>query len=62
MEHMLQKPAACDARCVQMHHESYTCRNICCSRSCLATSLAEEPDTSIQVFENSAHADSMNTT
>lgn len=29
--------------------------------SCLATSLAEDPETSIHVFENKAHADSINT-
>lgn len=29
--------------------------------SCLATSLADDPETSIQVFENSAQAVSMNT-
>lgn len=29
--------------------------------SCLATSLAEDPETSIHVLENKAHADSMNT-
>eukprot|EP00962_Isochrysis_galbana_P018404 scaffold5311_cov120-Isochrysis_galbana.AAC.13 len=31
---------------------------ICWSRSCLATSLADEPDTSIQVLEKRAHATS----
>ena len=29
--------------------------------SCLATSLADDPETSIQVFENNAHADNINT-
>ena len=38
------------------------CRNICCSLSCLATSLALLPDTSIQVLENRAQADSMKAT
>ena len=38
-----------------------TARNICCSFSCLATSLAELPETSIQVLLNSAQAPSMNT-
>ena len=37
-----------------------TVKNICCSLSCFATSDAEDPDTSIQVFENKAQADSMN--
>jgi len=32
---------------------------ICCSLSCLATSLAELPDTSIQVFEKKAQLPSM---
>ncbi|BAT07621.1 Os09g0347750 [Oryza sativa Japonica Group] len=35
---------------------------ICCSFNCLATSFADEPDTSIHVFEKRAQADSMNTT
>ena len=33
---------------------------ICWSRSCFATSFAEEPETSIQVFEKRAHATRMN--
>ena len=33
--------------------------NICCCLSCLATSRAEEPETSIQVLLNRAHAESM---
>merc|ERR1719356_1907975 len=35
---------------------------ICWSRSCLATSREEEPDTSIHVFEKSAHETSTNAT
>ena len=33
--------------------------NICCCLSCFATSRAEEPETSIHVLENKAHALSM---
>jgi hypothetical protein len=33
--------------------------NICCSFSCLATSEADAPDTSIQVLLKSAQAESM---
>lgn len=36
--------------------------NMPCSRSCLATSEAEEPETSIQVLEKRAQADSMKAT
>lgn len=38
-----------------LHMDSFTL-------SCLATSFADEPETSIHVFENSAQADSMKTT
>lgn len=34
---------------------------ICCSLSCLATSLAELPDTSIHVLEKKAHEPNMKT-
>ena len=33
---------------------------ICCSLSCLATSLADDPDTSIQVFEKNAQVPRIN--
>jgi hypothetical protein len=45
--------------CVRGGGGGVTVRNICCSLSCFATSLAEEPETSIQVLENRAHAPSM---
>jgi hypothetical protein len=35
-------------------------RTICCSLSCFATSRGPEPDTSIQVLENNAQAETMN--
>jgi hypothetical protein len=42
--------------------EDKYCRCVVFTFSCLATSLADEPETSIHVFEKRAHAESIKTT